>query len=162
MGGTGLRKTGGWRTHAKLAAVAAGVVCATAGVATAATSAYKIGVSAPKRVQHKHPFTVKASGFAKARSEVSLVLTDKKCANTSEAESKRVSVNHKRGDSYFVAGPTGKSPWSNPYFVKRSFKRSTTAHAGTKTGTQYLCAYLQHFPSGTTLAHDATTFRVMR
>lgn len=116
-----------------------------------------------ERVEQARAFKVKASGFAKAKSEVSLVLADKKCANAQEAESKRVSVNYKRGDSYFVAGPTGKSPWSNPFFVKGSFKVSATAHAGTRTGAQYLCAYLYpRFANSPTLAHDAATLKVTR
>ena len=69
MSASSSRGASGRRTGAKLTVAVAMTVCATAGAATAATSTNKIRVSAPKRVEQKHQFKVKASGFAKASSE---------------------------------------------------------------------------------------------
>jgi phage-related protein len=136
-------------------------VCAPGAVALAA-SGYSVKVKAPGSVKHKQSFQITASGSAKSKAHLVLFLDQNSCSKTYLLEFNKIGA-WQRGDSYFQRGGLrsgSKSLWSNTYKVKGHFTVTVTAHAGTHTGTQHVCAYIPSPGGSTTFAHASRTYRV--
>lgn len=132
------------------------------GAIALAASGYSVRVKAPGSVKHKQSFQITASGSAKSKAHLVLFLDKNSCSNTYLLEFNKIGA-WQRGDPYFQRGGLrsgSKSLWSNTYKVKGRFTVTVTAHAGTHTGTQHVCAYIPAPGSGTTRAHASATYRV--
>ena len=144
-----------------LALAVTGAVCAPAGVALATTGGYKLRVTAPGSVGRSQAFKVTGSGFAKKRLRLVFILALKPCSSSYVLEYNDIGA-WQLGDPYFQRGrgKGSKSLSSEAYDVQGSFNVSVTAHAGTQTGTEYVCAYLPSRNPSVTRAHASATYRV--
>ena len=145
-----------------LTVVVMGAVGASAGVALAGNSAgYKLRVAAPHSVRHNQAFTLTPSGTAKQRSRVVLFLAQAPCSNSYVNEYNAIGA-WQLGDSYFRRGrgKGSKSVTSKAYEVHGSFKFSVKAYGGSKSGTDYVCAYIPSSDPSVTRAHASATYRV--
>ncbi len=154
------RRRGTCRLGAGAAAVTA--VAAFAAVALAST-AYSVHVKVPRSVPQSQRFKINLTGFANTASGLQVYLDHKRCATKELAEGHQAFVDYKAGYSYFSGHSV--DAWSKVYFgVKGNFKKIPTAHAGTITGTQYVCAYLYDSgrPTVPTRAHATASYRVTK
>jgi hypothetical protein len=142
-----------------VAAVAA--MCAPGAVALASSSAYSVKLNAPGTVRRAHPFAVTASGSAQRRSHLVLILAQQPCSSSYVLEFNAIGA-WQRGDSYFQRGHGrgSRSLVSNAYKVHGSFRVTATAHAGSRTGTAYVCAYIPSHDPTVTRAHSGAAYRV--
>jgi hypothetical protein len=137
---------------------AAAVACASSAAALAATGYAINKISVPKNVEQKgKAFNVTVKGTAKNLSALDVFLDYRKCPASETKEGKRDSI-YKAGYSYFV-GPSSVSGVA----VKGSFTQSFTAHTGTITGRQYVCAYLTTSTTPIrTRAHASASYKVTK
>lgn len=136
------------------------------GTSTAvAGSSYSVGVSVTTPVVSGQSFTVRARGAARQKALLYLYLDSSPCQATSDQEGPQVGP-YKKGEPYFWQNEGGhmvKEPFTHAW-VSGSFDRSRTAHAGSDTGREYACAYLDRPNSyggyRVTVAHASTHFTV--
>ncbi len=134
--------------HPALRVVGGGcaVLLMLAGAAIAVTG-YNVNISADRRTKSGHTFTVRVTGNAPHRSVVNVWLDPQPCAPTAQSEGQHPS--YKPGDSYFVdaAGGGARVTYSSwPY--TGAFVDTQTAHAGTHTGRNHICAYVNELDAG--------------
>ena len=142
-----------------LAAITA--VCGPGAVALASSSAYRVRVNVPATVRRGQTFTITASGSARKRSRVVLFLAQQQCSNSYVMEFNAIGA-WQPGDPYFQrgSGHGSRSLVSNAYTVHGSFRIRATAHAGRRTGAEYVCAYIPSHRPKATRAHGSAKYRV--
>ena len=144
-------------------AISALAVAVPVAATAVAMTGYGVSLSAPKQAGRGHTFTVTASGTASQRSIVNIWLDPRPCARTAQKEGAR--PGYGPGDSYFVdaAGGGAKVTYSSrPY--TGGFVDAQTAHAGTRLGRQYICAYVNQLDAGPSNSRASATrsYRITR
>jgi hypothetical protein len=141
-----------------LAAITA--MCAPSAVALAARSAYSVRLNVPATVRRGQTFVLGASGTASTRSQLVLFLAQQQCSSSYVLEFNAIGA-WQRGDPYFQRGPGhgGRSLVSKTYTVHGAFRVTATAHAGSRTGTEYACAYIPARKPTVTRAHASARYR---
>ena len=141
-------------TGSRLGMVAAAIAigCGASAVALARGGSYTIDqIKVAGSVEKGRPFGITVTGFSKASSRLTLFLDHQKCAATTEAEYDQ-DGKYRSGYSAFLNGATPVSfTWIYPVKSPGNhlFTESFAGYAGTKTGNQYICAYLTPTKSNT-------------
>jgi hypothetical protein len=156
------------RTRYERPVAAAGVLIALAStVAAVAASNYSVAVDVPSTVVSGHSFSVQAHGTANQKALLYIYLDRKPCQATTDKEGPQEGV-YKAGESYFwqnQGGHMAKVAWTYAW-VSGSFNKLRTAHAGTVSGREYACAYLDR-PNNyggyrVTVAHASARYTVTK
>jgi hypothetical protein len=128
---------------------------------SAASSAYSVRVSVPGTVKRGQTFTLSASGNASTRSHLVLFLAQQQCSSSYVLEFNAIGA-WQRGDPFFQRGPGrgSRSLVSKTYSVQGAFRVTASAHAGSRTGTEYVCAYIPSRKPTVTRAHASARYRV--
>ena len=164
------RGSTGWYAW-RVAAAGVAIACAASVTALAATR-YSVGVSVSSPVLSGHSFTVKARGVVPQRARLEVDLNTKPCRATSGVGA------YTSGESYFLQNHGGhmvKETWEYAWISGpggprsgrlRAFETSFTAYAGTATGREYACAYLDRANKNgvyqVTAAHASASYTVKR
>ena len=141
--------------------VVAVVLCASAAPATATSRAFSLRVHVSSSVKRNQPFTITASGTAPRRAHLVFFLSQQSCQSSYVIEYNDVGP-LSPGYPYFQRGHEfgSKADVSATYTVKGAFTVNVTAHARSKTGAEYVCAYLPAQNPSRTHAHASARYSV--
>ncbi len=136
-------------------------LCASPAPAIATSRAFSLRVRVPSGVKRNQPFTITASGTAPRRTHLVFFLSQQSCQSSYVLEYNDIGA-LSPGYPYFQRGHEfgSKADVSATYTVKGAFTARVTAHARSKTGAEYVCAYLPAQNPQRTHAHATARYSV--